>query len=230
MSSQFSRDLAGSCDFLFERLAEPAVPESQNFDQAEFESWRRIYESDQLFERRLASLNLTEDQAKSLFRRPAPSSEIPPWSALLEKASRCDLGTENAPNNFPFSPLWWPFIAYAKEQVFHSPPTRSLLSSGASEAFANQLLQDICKLAAEPTFRLYSEERTRGTSFQEFVCKTRALNYENLFEPFPALARAIAILVGNWIQTTALFRSRRTVGFTDPASGPIDQGRPLRQA
>jgi type 2 lantibiotic biosynthesis protein LanM len=216
-SSQFSRELAGSCDFLFERLAEPAVPESQNFDQAEFDSWRQIFQSDQLFERRLASLDLTEDQAKSLFRRPAPGSEIPAWSALLEKASRYDPGTDPPPNIFPFSPLWWPFIAYAKEQVFHSPQTRSLLSSGASEALANQLLQDICKLAAEPTFRLYSEERTRGTPFQEFVGKTRALNYKNLFEPFPALARAIAILVGNWIQTTALFLARLGQDLSDLA-------------
>jgi type 2 lantibiotic biosynthesis protein LanM len=214
-SSQFSPELAGSCDFLFERLAEPAVPESRNFDQTEFDSWRQIFESDQLFVRRLASLDLTEDQAKSLFRRLAPGSEIPAWSALLEKASRYVPGTENPPNNFPFSPLWWPFIAYAKDQVFHSPQTRSLLSSGASEALANQLLQDICKLAAEPTFRLYSEERTRGTSFQEFVCKSRALNYQNLFEPFPALARAIAILVGNWIQTTALFLARLGQDLSD---------------
>jgi type 2 lantibiotic biosynthesis protein LanM len=206
--SRFSKHLIGSCDFLFERLAEPAGSEPQDLDQTEFDSWRKIFESDQLFERRLASLDLTEGQAKSLFRRPSPGSEIPPWSELLEKASKYDPGSENPPNNFPFSSLWWPFVAYAEEQVFQSPQNRSLLSSGASEALANQLLQDICKLAAEPTFRLYSEERTQGMSFQEFVRKTRVLKYENLFEPFPALARAVAILVGNWVHTTALFLAR----------------------
>jgi type 2 lantibiotic biosynthesis protein LanM len=214
---QFPRDLVASCDFLFERLAEPPVSESQSLDQTDFDSWRKIFDFDQLFERRLASLDLTEDQAKVLLSRPAPNSGIPAWPELLEKASRYNPSAENPSDYYPFSPLWWPLVAYAKEQVFQSSPNHSLLSSGASEALANQLLQDICKLAAEPTFRLYSEERTRGMSFREFVSKTRALKYENLFEPFPALARAVAILIGNWIHTTALFLARLGHDLSDLA-------------
>jgi type 2 lantibiotic biosynthesis protein LanM len=215
--SHFSRHLIGSSDFLFERLTEPAVSESQDLDPTEFDSWRKIFDSDQLFERRLASLDLTEDQAKSLFRRPAPGPEIPAWSDLLEKASKYVPSAKNPPNDFPFSPLWWPFVAYAEEQVFASLQNRSLLSTGASGALTNQLLQDICKLAAEPAFRLYSEERSQGMSFREFVRKTRALKYENLFEPFPALARAVAILVENWIRTTALFLARLRHDLSDLA-------------
>jgi hypothetical protein len=209
-SSQYSRQFIGSCDFLYERLADPVVPEPQESDQPEFELWRGVFDSgaERLFEWRLASLSLTEDQAKCAMGQNRAGSEIPGWHKLLEEAARYNPGTDGAPINFPFSPLWWPFVVYARDEAFRSPESRSLLSSGASEALANQLLQDICKLAAEPTYRIFAKESAGGSSFADFVRTTRTLRYGNIFESYPALARAVAMLVSNWVQTTTIFLSR----------------------
>ena len=209
-SSQYSRQFIGSCDFLYERLAGPVVPEPQESDQPEFELWRGVFDSgaERLFEWRLASLSLTEDQAKCAMGQNRAGSEIPGWHKLLEEAARYNPGTDGAPINFPFSPLWWPFVVYARDEAFRSPESRSLLSSGASEALANQLLQDICKLAAEPTYRIFAKESAGGSSFADFVRTTRTLRYGNIFESYPALARAVAMLVSNWVQTTTIFLSR----------------------
>jgi type 2 lantibiotic biosynthesis protein LanM len=209
-SSQFSQRLVRNCDFLFEHLSDRVVPQPSGPVQTEFELWRGIFDSggDRLFERRLRSLALTVDQATALVGQPNAGSQIPAWYELLQNAAQHQPAADSLANNFPFSPLWWPLVAYAKEQAFHSPENQSLLSPSASEALANHLLQDICKLAAEPTYRLFAKERAAGSSFQDFVRTTRTVEYENLFEPFPALARSVAILISNWIQTTTIFLSR----------------------
>jgi type 2 lantibiotic biosynthesis protein LanM len=216
-TSQFSARWIRNCDFLFERLADLANPASPKSDQSEFESWRELFDSgtEKLFAQRLASIGLAEDQAKGLFGRPGSGSKIPPWYELLEKASQYQPAEEIFLHNFPFAPLWWPFAAYAKEQVFQPLENRSLMSSKATESLANQLLQDICKLAAEATYRLFAKERAEGVSFEDFVRTTRSSRYENLFECFPALARAVAILVSHWIQTTAIFLARLRYDLSD---------------
>jgi hypothetical protein len=185
------------CDFLFERLADLANPASPESDQSEFESWRALFDSktEKLFAQRLVSIGLNEDQAKALFDRPPSESEIPAWYEVLEKASQYQPAEERFLSDFSFAPLWWPFVAYAKEQVFQPIENRSLLSPQATESLANQLLQDICKLAAEATYRVFAQQRAEGVSFDDFVRTTRASRYENLFESFPALARPVAILI-----------------------------------
>jgi type 2 lantibiotic biosynthesis protein LanM len=207
-SSQFSQQLVRNCEFLFERLGESGVLDPQ--EPIEFERWRRIFDfgAESHFERRLRSLSLNVDQAKGVFGQHRAGSEIPAWCQLLQKAVEYEPPADAFPNNFPFSPLWWPIVAYAQEQAWQSPENRRLMSPGAYESLASQLLQDICKLAAEPSYRLFAQERAKGQSFQEFVRISHGLEYINIFEAFPALARSIAILVSNWIQTTAIFLSR----------------------
>jgi lantibiotic modifying enzyme len=71
------------------------------------------------------------------------------------------------------------------------------------------------KLAAEATYRVFAQQRAAGVSFDDFVRTTRASRYENLFQSFPALARAVAILISHWIQTTTIFLARLRYDLTD---------------
>jgi hypothetical protein len=71
------------------------------------------------------------------------------------------------------------------------------------------------KLAAEATYRVFAQQRAAGVSCDDFVRTTRASRYENLFESFPALARAVAILISHWIQTTTIFLARLRYDLTD---------------
>ena len=192
-SSQFSWHFIRSCDFLLEHLAVPVVSESQEADEADFELWRNLFDSgaEKLFERRLASLGLTEDQARCAVR---PTAEQDQRFLRGMNSSKRPPGTipatDGSPNSFPFSPLWWPFVALRKRRGFpvsgESLVTelRRIRSAGDSTCCRTSANSPLSRLT-----ELFAKERAGGSSFQDFVRTTRALEYRNLFESYPALAR-----------------------------------------
>ena len=195
-----------NAESLFERLRSLGSGDS---DESEFASWREVFGLDgELFAKRLQSLNITEEQAKEAVsrRRSTKYERTPAWYAVLRSALNYPAGALQ--ESLPFAALWWPAISYAQQQLLSVAEHNPRLTPAVLDPLARHLLKEVCSLAAEPTYQVFAQYRKVGGSFDEFIESTRSTEYMNLFGLFPALARAIAILLSRWIETSQIFLVR----------------------
>jgi hypothetical protein len=126
--------MSNDADYLHERIASGTTDPLSEGSEEDFIAWREILNvsGEQIFTRRLTSLDLEENQARRLTRRAGanPNRSAPIWRQLLRKA----LGSEerNQPSfdaNQPFARIWAPITGYAIKQL--SPHDTRLVSRNA---------------------------------------------------------------------------------------------------
>jgi type 2 lantibiotic biosynthesis protein LanM len=194
-------------DYLYERL--DRADEARSFDgsDADFFAWRDILavSGEAVFSKRLASLGLDETQALQLTRRAKGRGErdAPQWSAILREAfDSCHDASTNLQQ--PFATIWAPIAEHARRKIDFG----ELVSPNAGSEFVNFLHSEICKIAADSSYAVFSDFRARGYSYDDFVEIQRRSQCAEIFLQYPVLSRLIATLVLTWIQTTQAFIER----------------------
>jgi len=202
-----------NAEFLFERLRNLSSSPKSDSDMSDFHAWREVFAPAQdLFAKRLQSLNITEEQATeaTLRQRDSGREGVSAWDTMLKIALNHPAGAIESPLNYPFATLWWPAAGYARHELFSEAERSTILAPGVLDPLVRHLLKEICSIAAEPTYQVFAEHRQRGGTFETFVQSVRSTGYANVFAPFPALARCIAILLSRWIGTSQIFLARLT--------------------
>jgi type 2 lantibiotic biosynthesis protein LanM len=193
---------------LAELLAVPQAPGDLPADNSLFDRWREVFNSasDAPFLRRLASLGLSETAAcLRLQTTPERPHRIETQLAQIQEAFIFPSNPVFSELAFPFVDIWSPLASFAHHQVFWSP---SLFSERARLCLSQELLGELCQIAAEPLYVLFDERRANGSTFQEFVSWILSSKAEPLFRRFPSLARCVIVVVNRWIHATRLFGQR----------------------
>ena len=193
---------------LQERLAAPDPPQNSSETAALLDRWQSVFDTatDRLFDARLASIGLSLEQARlRLGRGPDPESK---WLDPFFEAFSYPAYPAFAALNFPFAPLWAPAASFAHDLVFRDVDARRLTSEEASRDLSQSLLDELCRIAAEPVYLLFEEERRKGRSFDEFITLSLKSDGERIFDRYPALARCLGLVFQNWITATQLFSKR----------------------
>jgi lantibiotic modifying enzyme len=203
--------MVGNSDYLHERIASGTADQSPEGLESDFIAWREVLNlsGEQIFDRRLASLGLDENQARRLAQRidRNPDCDTPDWSRILVAA----LGSPDPDSSFfdhdqPFAKIWAPISGYAAKQL--TIRHRHLVSDRALADTSRFLHAEISKIAAEPTYLVFDNFRSQGKTFEEFVDGQRRNHGEDIFSRYPVLARCIGELIRDWIKTTNLFFHR----------------------
>jgi hypothetical protein len=174
---------------LQERLAAPDPRQNSAETTALLDRWRGVFDSatDRLFDARLASLGLSLEQARLRLEHGAdPESE---WFDAFFEAFSYPAYPAFVALKLPFAPLWAPVASFAHDLVFRDAEARRLTSEKASRNLSQALLEELCRIAAEPVYLLFEEERGNGRSFNEFVRLSLQSDGERIFDRYPALAR-----------------------------------------
>jgi type 2 lantibiotic biosynthesis protein LanM len=210
-----------NAEFLFERLRNLGTPSQNVLDLSDFHAWRELFAPAQdLFAKRLESLNITEEQAKeaTLRQRSSGREGVFAWDRMLKTALNHPAGAIEGPVNYPFAILWLPAAAYVRGELLSHAEPSTKLAPGVLDPLVRHLLKEICSIAAEPTYQIFAEHRKAGGTFETFVQSVRSTGYANLFAPFPALARCITILLSRWIGTSQIFVDRLTEDWQEIAA------------
>jgi len=210
-SSGKSQFVIGDAEFLFERLRDVRPIENAPASESDYEEWKKrfLFGNNDLFHRRLQSLEISDERARivaghgitSLTAGPEPTD----WSNLLRAATRFTAKGEMASADIPFGPLWEPLALFAESRLVESDPR---LSRSAKETLTKHLLSEMSKITADPVYLEYETFRKNGCSFAEFIKLTQDSEYGIVFNRFPALARSVAGLIDSWIETTNKFLRR----------------------
>jgi len=115
----------------------------------------------------------------------------------------------------PFAPLWAPVASFAHDLVFRGGESSRLISADASRSLSQSLLEELCRVAAEPVYLLFEEERAKGQPFEEFVRLSLKSDGERIFDRFPALARCLGVVSRNWVSATQLFMRRLAADWVE---------------
>jgi class II lanthipeptide synthase len=200
---------------LQERLAAPDPLQNSSETTALLDRWREVFDSatHRLFDARLVSIGLSLEQARlRLGHGPDPESKW--FDAFLESFSYPAYPAFVA-LKLPFAPLWAPLASFAHDLVFQDAEGSRLISENASRNLSQSLLEELCRIAAEPVYLLFEEERGKGRSFNEFVRLSLESDGERIFDPYPALARCLGVVFRNWISATQLFLKRLAADWVE---------------
>ena len=203
---------------LQERLAATDPQQNPGETPALLECWRGVFDTatHRLFDERLASLGLSLEQARlqlgMLGREPNRESKC--FDAFLKAFSYPPYPGFVA-LKLPFVPLWAPAASFAHDLVFRGAEDSRLISEDASRNLSQSLLEELCRVAAEPVYLLFQEERAKGQSFEEFVRLSLKSDGERIFDRFPALARCLLVVFRNWISGTQLFMRRLAADWAE---------------
>ena len=189
----------------------PAAPDPQQNPTdttALLDHWREVFDSaaHQLFDARLASIGLSLEGARlRLGHSPHPESK---WFETFLEAFSYPAYPAFVALNLPFAPLWAPLASFAHDLVFGDGESSRLISEDASRSLSQSLLEELCRVAAEPVYLLFEEGRAKGQAFEGFVRISLNSDGERIFDRFPALARCLLVVFRNWINATQLFLKR----------------------
>src|SRR5262249_14504429 len=106
----------------------------------------------------------------------------------------------------PFASLWAPLIGYANRQLSMGDPR--LVSHDAIAQLVRFLHSEVSNLAAEPTYLIFDKFRAEGGTFEQFIECQHNRSCEDILFAYPALARCISNLIGDWVKSTNLFLRR----------------------
>jgi type 2 lantibiotic biosynthesis protein LanM len=196
---------------LKERLAAPDPQQNPADTTALLDRWRAVFDSatHRLFDARLASIDLSLEQARLCLGGlgHGPDRQSKRFDAFLEAFSYPAYPAFIA-LKLPFAALWAPVASFAHDLVFRGGESSRLISEDASRSLSQSLLEELCRVAAEPVYLLFEEERGKGQPFEEFVRLSLKSDGERIFDRFPALARCLLVVFRNWISATQLFVKR----------------------
>jgi type 2 lantibiotic biosynthesis protein LanM len=196
---------------LQERLAAPYPRQHIGDTAAWLDRWRGVFDSatQPRFDARLASINLSLEQAQLRLGglEPGPNPQNKWVDSFLEAFSYSAYPAFTA-LHLPFAPLWAPVASFAHDLVFRGKENSRLISESASRSLSQSLLEELCRVAAEPVYLLFEEERAKGQRFEEFVGLSLKSEGEQIFDRFPALAHCLLVLFANWISANQLFMTR----------------------
>jgi type 2 lantibiotic biosynthesis protein LanM len=201
-----------------ERLAAPD-PQQHNADTAALlDRWRGVFDSatQRLFDARLESIDLSLEQARLRLGRlePGPNPQSNWFDAFLEAFSYSAYPAFTV-LKLPFAPLWAPVASFAHDHVFRGGESSRFISEVASRSLSQSLLEELCRVAAEPVYLLFDEERAKGQPFEEFVRLALKSDGERIFDRFPALAHCLLVVFRNWISATQLFMKRLATDWAE---------------
>jgi type 2 lantibiotic biosynthesis protein LanM len=193
---------------LHERLAAPDPPQNSAETTALLDRWRGVFDSatHRLFDARLAPIGLSLEQARlRLGHGPDPESK---WPDVFFEAFSYPAYPALVALELPFAPLWAPVASCAHDLVFRDAEAKRFISEKASRDLSRSLLDDLCRIAADPVYLLFEQEREKGRSFNEFVRLALNSDGEQIFDRYPALARCLSVVFRNWISSTQVFLRR----------------------
>lgn len=200
---------------LQERLAAPDPLQNSAETTSFLDRWRGVFDSTthRLFDARLASIGLSLEQARLRLGH-GPDRESKWLDTFLEGFSYPAYPAFVA-LKLPFAPLWAPVASFAHDLVFREAEGSPLTSENASRNLSQSLLEELCRIAAEPVYLWFEEERGKGRSFNEFVRLSLKSDGERIFDRFPALARCLGVVFRNWISATQLFLKRLAADWVE---------------
>ena len=203
---------------LQERLAVPDPRQHIGDAAAWLDRWRGVFDSatQPLFDARLASIGLSLEQARlrlgELDPGPDPQNK---WVDAFLEAFSYSAYPAFAVLKLPFAPLWAPIASFAHDLVFRDTENSRLISDIASRSLSQSLLEELCRVAAEPVYLLFEEEGVKGQRFEEFVRLSLKSEGKEIFERFPALAYCLLVIFRNWINATQLFMKRLAADWVE---------------
>ncbi len=196
-----------NAEYLQDRLNRTVDAQSSDASDADFFAWKDVFAAagETVFSKRLASLNLDEVQALRMARRAKDNGEqtAPEWLLLLQEAFDSSNAISTDADQ-PFAKIWAPIAAHASTKIEFG----TLVSQNAASKFVGFLHSEICHLAAESTYSIFCDFRTRGFTFDSFTEIQRRSNCADIFSKYPVLARLIGTLALRWIETTKAFLER----------------------
>jgi len=173
-----------------ERLAAPDPQQHTANTAALLDRWRGVFDSatQPLFDARLASIDLSLEQARLRLGGLEPGSNPQnKWvDSFLEAFSYSPYPAFTG-LKLPFASLWAPVASFAHDLAFRGRENSRLISESASRSLSQSLLEELCRVAAEPVYLLFEEARARGQRFEEFVGISSKSEGERIFDRFPAL-------------------------------------------
>src|SRR5215469_7530552 len=196
---------------LQERLAAPDPQQHTGDTAALLDRWRGVFDSatQPLFDARLASIHLSLEQARLRLGGLEPGSNPQnKWFDVFLEAFSYSAHPAFTVLKLPFAPLWAPVASFAHDLVFRGRESSRLISENASRSLSQSLLEELCRVAAEPVYLLFEEERAKGQLFEEFVRLSLNSEGERIFDRFPALAHCLLVVFRNWINAAQLFMRR----------------------
>ena len=203
---------------LQERLAAPDPQQNPADTTALLNRWRGVFDSatHRLFDARLASIDLSLEKARLRLGGlgHGPDREGKWFDAFLAAFSYPAYPAFIALKR-PFAPLWAPVASFAHDFVFRDGESSRLISADASRSLSQSLLEELCRVAAEPVYLLFEEERAKGQPFEEFVRLSLKTDGERIFDRFPALARCLGVVFRNWVSATQLFMRRLAADWVE---------------
>jgi class II lanthipeptide synthase len=103
-----------------------------------------------------------------------------------------------------FGPLLAPAVRDAQTRLWAGvdPRVRATLTDSAHAELRIALLTELSGLCAPALYERFSEARTRGVGYHEFVAHMRATGFRRLFEDKPVLLRLMASVTRQWIDTS----------------------------
>jgi type 2 lantibiotic biosynthesis protein LanM len=193
---------------------------------AAVQAWNQAFSpgDEDAFRRRLAWDNLDLPTVLAAASDARPPARTPPWATWLERAGRAGLAVavEVASRRFasdpllhvPFEEIWTAFRRAAAAAVAGPTDRPSVVRPTARASLERQLCIELARqgeLALFEYFRAASAARhSPGPDSRYRACVIRLL--ETGFVPFiveyPALARLLAGLTGDWVESTREFLDR----------------------
>ncbi len=193
---------------LQERLAAPDPQQNPADTTALLDRWRGVFDSatHQLFDARLASIDLSLEQVRlRLGGIWHGSDRQSKWFDAFLEAFSYPAYPAFITLKLPFAPLWAPVASFAHDLVFRDGESSRLISADASRSLSQSLLEELCRVAAEPVYLWFEEERAKGQPFEEFVRLSLKSDGERIFDRFPAL----------WVSATQLFMRRLAADWVE---------------
>jgi type 2 lantibiotic biosynthesis protein LanM len=184
-----------------------------------------------LFERRLARDGLSIGHVLARFatvRRKA-CAPVPAWiedAIWIEAAltgSTDDIATLDQPGAYAFEHLFAPVIEQADARLWDGidAALKANLTDSARADLRHLLLKQLCDLCGPVLYQRYSKAKNTSTSdtsepeqsggrwhYDRFISGMRAGGFRHLFEEKPVLARLIAAITRQWIDTSREFVAR----------------------
>ena len=203
---------------LQERLAAPDPRQNSTDTPPLLDRWRAVFDSvtHRLFDARLASIDLSLEQARLRFGGSGHESDRESkWFDSFLEALSYPASPAFIALKLPFAPLWAPVASFAHDLVFRGGESSRLISEDASRSLSQSLLEELCRIAADPVYLLFEEERAKGRSFNDFVRLSLKSGGEQIFDRYPALARCLGVVFRNWVSATQLFLKRLAADWTE---------------
>lgn len=201
-----------------------SAPSSSPDAPAWLARWRALYNpaGPQAFARRLSWDGLDPSTIGSLV---TPAAWRPAWTDRLEGieaasdrfaggarllVSRASSGDGSATDPVPFAAAWAPVVASAREALRRrAPRLSSVLSPAASGALNRALMADLSSVAELALHARFVEERgtepvgTGEGAHDGFVERLLHGGWADVWRRYPVIARLTAVLVGQWVTSTA---------------------------